>query len=41
MAACRVSVCESYGVQNEPGYGCVSYVVQRETVLGSQVMYSL
>jgi len=23
-------VCESYGVQNEAGYGCASYVVQRE-----------
>ena len=34
MAACRVFVCESYGVQSEPGYGCASCVVQRETGYG-------
>ena len=31
MAACRVFVCESYSVWNEPGYGCASFAVQRET----------
>jgi len=23
-------MCESYGVENGPGYGCASYAVQRE-----------
>ena len=31
VAACRVFVCESYAVQNEPGYGCALYAVQHET----------
>ena len=34
MAACRVFVCESYGVWSEPGYGCASCVVRRETGYG-------
>jgi len=27
-------VCESYAVWNEPGYGCVSCAMQRETGYG-------
>ena len=34
MAACRV-LCESYGVQNEPGCGCESCDVYRETFVYS------
>ena len=30
--AYRAFVCESYAVQNEFGYGCASYGVQRETL---------
>jgi len=29
-----VFLCESYAVQNEPGYSCASYVVLRETGYG-------
>ena len=40
VAACRVFVCESYTVKNEPGYGCASYAVQRVTHAAQHKMHS-
>ena len=39
VAACRVFVCESCAVYNEPGYGCASCVVQRETFWCLELIY--